>query len=225
MGNVVRLVNGGAIQVRTGVIQGIGPQGPRGVAGPQGLQGEQGPIGPIGPLGQILQSQGLVNMSTSNTLTANSDVTLAWGSVAYDDLSCFTSSTNVTLVAAGDYLLSAWIRFDATPASDQSLWFITGSTTIARKSARSGAGDTCYLDLSFPYRATGNNVITVHARSTSATAVSQGVWAVTRTGSGPQGPQGIQGQTGATGSQGAQGPAGPTGSASGGFTTYADLLP
>ena len=55
MANVVRLVNGGTIQVKTGVLQGVGPQGPRGYVGPQGPQGEQGPVGEQGQIGQILQ--------------------------------------------------------------------------------------------------------------------------------------------------------------------------
>jgi hypothetical protein len=226
MANVVRLVNGGAIQVRTGVIQGIGPQGPRGVAGPQGLQGEQGPVGPAGPLGQILQSQGLGNVAANHPCTANSDVTVNFGgSIAYDDLSAF-SGINVTLTATGDYMLSCWVRFDAGAIGYRDLWFQTGSTTIARTTRWAGdASNAYYVDLAFPYRATGSNIINVHVRSGTVSAVSMGSMAVTRMGSGPKGDQGIQGPQGAVGAQGIQGPAGPTGSASGGFTTYADLLP
>jgi hypothetical protein len=33
---VTRLESGGMIQIRSGVIQGIGPQGPQGTTGPQG---------------------------------------------------------------------------------------------------------------------------------------------------------------------------------------------
>src|SRR5215831_14946849 len=101
--NVIRLVNGGSIQVRTGVLQGIGPQGPRGVAGPQGIDGLQGPQGEVGPMGQILQLSGLTKVSINNTLAAATDTTISFGTVSYDDLSCFTSISNITLVAAGDY--------------------------------------------------------------------------------------------------------------------------
>src|SRR3954464_13278331 len=106
MANVIRLVNGGTLQVRTGVIQGIGPQGPRGSVGAEGQQGDQGPVGETGPMGQIIQIQGRSMVNSANPLAANTDTAITFGSVTYDDLSCFTSISNITLVAAGDYLLS-----------------------------------------------------------------------------------------------------------------------
>ena len=224
MANVVRLVNGGSIQVRTGVIQGIGPQGPRGLAGPQGIDGAQGPVGDTGPMGQILQLQGMSSVATNNPLSAGADTVIAFGSVSYDDLSCFTSTSNITLTAAGDYLLSAWLRFDAATATKREMWFQVGSTTIARKSVMADTG-IFYVDLSMPYRAAGGDVVNVHALSAAATGISAGGVSVTRVGSGPPGvpgPQGIQGPVGATG---AAGPTGPSGSASSGFTHYSDLLP
>lgn len=225
MPNVVRLVNGGSIQVRTGVIQGIGPQGPRGVVGGPGIDGPQGPTGDQGPMGQILQLQGLNRVATNNPVTANTDTVLAFGSVGYDDLSCFTSTTNVTLTAPGDYLLSCWVRFDDAAASARELWFATGGTIIARKSALAGAGAPFYVALSHPYRASGGDVVNVLARSGAVTGVSLGSLTVTRVGSGPPGgigPQGVQGPIGATG---AQGPQGVPGTANAGFTRYSDLLP
>lgn len=225
MSNIVRLVNGGTVQVRTGVIQGIGPMGPRGVAGPQGLQGEQGPVGDVGPVGQILQLQARTDVATNNPLSAGSDVTVAFGSVGYDDMSAFTSTSNITLTAVGDYMLSCWLRFDAAAVGVRDLWFLTGSSTIARKSVYAGdATNAYYLDLAFPYRTAGGTVLTVHARSSTASAISMGSVAVTRMGSGPPGPQGAQGPQGSQGAQGPAGPAGPTGSATSGFTTYAKLI-
>jgi len=225
MANVIRLVNGGQIQVRTGVIQGIGPQGPRGVAGPQGMQGEQGPVGPVGPIGQILQMQGRTDVGTNNPLTANTDALIAFGSVAYDDLSCFSSSTNVTLTAAGDYMLACYLRFDAASVGIRSMWLQTGATTIARTSVYADPGNAYYLDLTYPFRASGGEIITVRARSDNTSAISQGSFAVTRLGSGPPGPQGPQGVQGPIGAQGVQGIMGPVGPASAGFPTYALLLP
>lgn len=224
MSNVVRLVNGGSIQVRTGVIQGIGPQGPRGVAGPQGADGEQGPVGDQGPMGQILQLQGMSTVATNNPLAATTDTVIAFGSVSYDDLNVFTSTSNLTLTAPGDYLLSCWLRFDAAAATKREVWFQTGGTTIARKSAVADTG-IFYIDLAMPYRAVGGEVVNVHAQSASATGISQGAVSATRVGSGPPGPIGPQGVQGPIGATGAQGPAGPSGTANTGFASYALLLP
>ena len=225
MANVVRLVNGGTIQVRTGVIQGIGPTGPRGLSGVQGIDGPQGPIGETGPMGQILQLQGRSAVATNNPISANADTVVAFGSVAYDDLSCYTSTSNITLTQAGDYLLSAWVRFDDAAAGYRDLWFATGGTTIARSSRGSVAGTAFYADLSHPYRAAGGEVVNVLARSSAATGVSLGAVTVTRVGSGPQGAQGPVGPQGPIGATGAQGPQGVPGTANAGFSSYALLLP
>lgn len=225
MSNVVRLVNGGAIQVRTGVLQGIGPQGPRGLVGPGGPQGEQGPIGETGPMGQILQMAGRTNVGTNNPITANTDTMMAFGSVSYDDLGCFTSTSNITLTAAGDYLLSCWMRFDDAAAGYRDLWFSAASTVIARSSRGSVAGNPFYANLAFPFRAAGGEVVNVYARAGAATAISQGAMSVTRVGSGPPGVQGPVGPAGSVGATGPAGPPGPAGTANSGFTKYSDLLP
>lgn len=225
MSNVVRLVNGGQIQVRTGVIQGIGPQGPRGVAGNQGADGPAGPVGDQGPMGQILQLMGRTNVATNNPIAANTDTVIAFGSVAYDDLSCFTSTSNITLTSPGDYLLSCWLRFDDAAASARELWYAVGGTSIARTSRMSGVGAPFYVDLSHPYRAAGGEVLNVLARTGAATGVSMGALNVTRIGSGPPGPIGPVGPQGSIGATGAAGPKGDPGAANSGFAKYSDMLP
>lgn len=225
MANVIRLVNGGSIQVRTGVIQGVGPQGPRGVQGNQGIDGEQGPQGDPGPIGQILQLQGRTSVATNNPITANTDTVIAFGSVAYDDLSCFTSTANITLTAAGDYLLSCWLKFDLSPGTPRDIWFAVAGTTIARSTRTAFATADCYADLSHPYRAAAGDVVNVLVRAGSVTAVSVGALTVTRIGSGPPGPTGPQGIQGNIGATGAAGPQGVPGTANSGFTKYSDLLP
>jgi len=227
MANVVRLVNGGTIQVRTGVIQGIGPQGPRGVAGPQGVDGDQGPVGETGPMGQILQLQGKTNVGTNNPIAANTDTVIAFGSVSYDDLSCFTSTSNITLSAAGDYLLSAWLRFDANTPKPVAMWFSVASTIISAISTPTDSVNPTYLNLATPYRAAAGDVVNVMVKSGSPTAVGSGGGActVTRVGSGPPGPEGPVGPQGNQGAIGATGAAGPPGTANAGFTKYSDLLP
>jgi len=229
MANVVKLVNGGAIQVRTGVIQGIGPVGPRGVAGVQGAQGDQGPVGETGPMGTIQAVQGRSNVGTTNALAANTDTVIAFGDIKYDDPSCFYTSANILLRDPGDYMLSVYLAFDDAAAGSRSVWFASQSAVpalIARTTRQSVAGAPFYMDLTYPYRVlTGNEYVNVLARSSVALNVSSGAITVTRVGSGPKGdvgPPGVQGPNGATG---AQGPAGPSGTANAGFTKYADLLP
>lgn len=226
MSNVIRLVNGGSIQVRTGVLQGIGPQGPRGLSGPAGPQGEQGPIGEVGPIGQILKRGALSTIANNNSLAANTDTVISFGTVPYDDFAPTGFSLSaMTLTDAGDYMLSTWLRFDDAAAGLREVWFVTGSTIIARSTRQSVAGSPFFIDLAFQYRAVGGESVSVVARTSAATGVSQGSWAVSRVGSGPPGvagPQGVQGPVGATG---AAGPAGPAGTANSGFTKYGDLLP
>jgi hypothetical protein len=225
MPNVVRLVNGGTIQVRTGALQGMGPIGPKGPSGPQGIDGPAGPVGEQGPIGQILQKQGRAQVATANALAVNTDTLIGFGSVAYDDLSCFTSTTNITLNQAGDYQLSCWLRFDDAPSTAREIWFMVGSTLIARKSAMAGTGAPFYLDLLYPYRAAAGEIVNVSARAGSATSVSLGNLVVTRIGSGPQGPVGPTGPPGIQGAQGPQGIQGNPGNANSGFVKYSDMLP
>lgn len=225
MSNVIRLVNGGTIQVRTGVIQGIGPQGPRGLAGPQGPDGPTGPQGEQGPQGSILASQGRTAVGSNNPITANTDTVMAFGSVTYDDLSCFTSSSNITLIAAGDYQLSVWLRFDDATAGFRDVWFVSSSVIQARSTRYVIAGAAAYCDLSFCVRATAGQVFSVQARSGAATGISAGALTVTRMGSGPVGGPGPTGPQGPQGATGAAGPTGPSGSSNSGYSTYALLLP
>ena len=226
MSNVIRLINGGTIQVRTGVLQGIGPQGPRGASGPAGADGPQGLQGNTGPAGQILQLASKNSVGASNALAANTDTVIGFGAINYDDLQCLAFST-ITLSTAADYLLSCWLRFDASATvGSREVWFATaGGVLLARTTRASVANVITYVDLAFPYRAASGDVINVLARSQQALNVGAGTVAITRMGSGPPGPQGIQGVQGAVGATGAQGPAGPAGTANAGFTKYSDLLP
>lgn len=228
MSNAIRLVNGGAIQVRTGVLQGIGPQGPRGPSGPQGADGPQGLQGETGAIGQILQQMSKTSVGSNNPLAATTDTVIAFGaSGGYDDLSCIKSASNIGFDNAGDYMLSCWLRFDTAAAGTRQVWFqtVSGALLVARTTRQASASAPCYVDLSFPYRAAAGDVINVLARSDAALGISLGVLCVNRIGSGPKGdigPQGIQGAVGATG---AQGPKGDSGTANSGFAKYSDLLP
>ena len=81
MVNVIRLNNGGSIQVRTGVLQGVGPVGPPGVAGPQGPEGVPGPQGETGPVGAIMQYLTKARINAPLNLPPNTDALVSFGQV------------------------------------------------------------------------------------------------------------------------------------------------
>lgn len=227
MANVVKLVNGGAIQVRTGVIQGIGPVGPRGVAGETGMQGEQGPVGDTGPIGQILAVQGRTIVTVTNTLAANTDTVIAFGGIDYDlTTNFFPASSNILLTDPGDYLLSVYLAFNDASAGLREVWFQSvGGGLIARTSRQSVAGGAFYVDLSIPWRCkAGNETVNVLARSAQALNVSAGALTVTRVGSGPKGDLGPVGPQGPVGATGAKGDTGAPGSPGGAYATYNALV-
>jgi hypothetical protein len=230
MGNVLRLTGGGQIQVRTGVLQGIGPAGPRGLIGPQGPDGTQGPEGPAGPMGQILQMQTKTIIGGVTNIAAAGTSLLAFGSVAYDDMGICASSTNFIFPVVADYLFNATIVFPMTGSSNG----VRGVRLVSNINGEVGQGrypvvanQTMVISLSCPFRTTAENeMVQVFVDSTdnAATVVSAGYAVIARIGSGPQGPVGPQGPQGPIGAQGPAGPQGPAGNANSGFTTYADLL-
>lgn len=216
MANIIRLVNGGKIQVRTGVLQGVGPAGPDGPVGPQGPDGPTGPQGEQGPIGQILQIQTEARVSGNTVVTAETDTMVAFGSVSHDDLGMATSSVLFTTQDAGDYLFTIWVGFEETNSFDLTL--VSDSVVIAASSHEGKYGA-----MSYAYRAESAQQFRVYVRALDDDSVSSGAISITRTGSGPVGPQGNQGIQGVQGVQGAPGPQGPAGNASAGFATYADL--
>jgi hypothetical protein len=170
MSNIIRLTNGGTLQIRTGVLQGVGPQGPRGLVGPPGQQGEQGPTGETGAMGAILQMQMRTTVSGTTTVNADTDTLIAFGAVSYDDLSAHASSTNMQLADIGDYLLSVYLRFDLPAnAGDgaRDVWFQSVTNgTIARTTHQAVSDAATYVYLAFPHRTTvSNEIINVYARS------------------------------------------------------------
>ena len=230
MANVVRLISGGTIQVRTGVLAGVGPQGPRGQIGPQGPDGPQGPQGEPGPQGQILQVMARANVSVSQAILPATPTLVSFGTVAYDDMSCFTSATNITLNEAGDYLISAWVTFGVggNPADGARTISIVSTTNgvLASQTLPAVNADQA-LSIAFPHRVTqAGEIINIRVTSTDDVQVSVtgGSVALNRVGSGPRGLPGPQGEPGPTGATGDPGPAGPPGNANSGFATYGDLV-
>lgn len=231
MGNIIRLSNGGSVQVRTGVLAGIGPQGPRGLIGPQGPDGPPGPKGDQGEIGQIKQVMSRAQVSAAQSITRLTDTNIAFGSVNYDDMSIFASSSNLTLLQDSDYLFSVWLCFERpanTPDGYRTVKLVSSvNGMIAVSQVPPALDDVTYVNLTFAYRSqVAGEIIRVVARHSDDLTlnVSNGAVAINRIGSGPQGPAGPQGPQGQQGAQGPAGPQGPAGNASTGFATYADLL-
>ncbi len=229
MGNIIRLVNGGTIQVRTGVLAGVGPVGPRGLIGPPGPDGPPGPIGPQGPQGEILEAMSRANVSGVTNISASVATAIAFGSVQYDDLSCLASSTNITFNEAGDYLVSAWCQFtEPSNATDGyrelSLYSVTHTLDTWKNAVNATALDSkIVVSISAPYRVlTAPETMQIRAFSTDDVGVSVdgGAVHISRLGSGPVGPPGPQGQPGLTGPVGPPGPAGPPGASGSGYASY-----
>lgn len=227
MANVIKLVNGGTIQVRTGVLAGIGPAGPRGPVGPRGIDGPQGPLGPQGPQGQILNMQSRANLSSPTLLTYNNPTNIGFSTVVYDDLSAFTSSTNFTLIDANDYLINAWVEFAVGGGAGRRTLKVISDTAGTLWSTSTNAGsDAITLSISCLYRSlNAGEVIHIQGLSSDGTQlnVTAGSVAISRIGSGPVGPAGPQGPQGSQGPIGPQGPVGPAGNSNSGFATYGGL--
>ena len=229
MPNVIRLNNGGVIQVRTGILQGVGPVGPRGLVGETGPAGPEGPQGETGPAGSISSYLSSTKVGGTTAVAADTDTLVSFGSVVVDELNAFDSATNISPNDPGTYQISAWVRFDLPAnAGDgvRSLWLQSSvENTIARTQTLAVVDDTTYLDISWPHRTVQNEIINVYVRSGDdlSVGVSAGGVALVRIGSGPKGDTGAQGLTGPVGPAGPQGPQGPAGSGGGAYTTYGDL--
>lgn len=228
---VIRLNNGGQIQVRTGVLQGIGPIGPPGVTGPVGPDGPEGPEGPTGPMGAILQYLTKASLSTNVTLTPDVDTLLTFASVQNDDLGAATSSTNFTIQDYGLYSVNAWARFDSPAnAGDgiRALWVnSTTRGTLARNQVLAVVDEQTYVQVTWQDYFQQGEVIQIKGRQSDdlALSISLASIAITRMGSGPAGPAGPAGPRGSTGPQGPVGNQGPAGTSNSGFATYRQLFP
>jgi len=229
MANVVRLNNGGVIQVRTGVLQGIGPVGPRGLTGPEGPPGPEGVQGDTGPMGAITQYLSTASVSATVAVGPDTDTLVAFGSVRYDDLSAFQSSTLIAPQSTGDYVVSAWARFDKptnTGDSRRSLWLQSNlNSTLIRVQELAVADDATYVNFTWPVRLDSGETLQVYASHSDdlSVGISAGAVSLVRVGAGPQGAPGPQGPKGDVGPAGPQGPQGPAGSAGGTYATYGNL--
>jgi hypothetical protein len=230
MANVVRLVNGGAIQVRTGVLAGVGPVGPRGPRGLVGPEGPEGPPGPTGPKGSISQYQARADVSGAITCTVDTWVNVSFPTVGYDDFGVFTSAINLTLPEEGDYMVSAWVQYTKEATTEDGyrklrVWSqeqgVLWQTTV-----RSDTGpDLATAEIHCPLRGIASELVRVQAFNggSEEITINDGACVVTRIGPGPIGPRGLQGIQGPAGPVGPEGPQGPAGDSGTGYLTYGDI--
>lgn len=130
---IIRLTNGGAIQVRTGVLQGVGPVGPAGPTGPTGPAGPTGATGPAGADGEVslTGAQTLSNKTltspTINTPTINTPTITGVGEYRYVVKTApesVTSSTTLqnddhitfSVAANSSYLVELTLFYDGAPS-------------------------------------------------------------------------------------------------------------
>ena len=231
MASVIRVSSGDTIQVRTGVLQGIGPVGPTGPTGPQGVQGvqgvqgEQGPQGALGEYVTLAQNMGLQSIATAT----NTPVT--FDTVAVDEYSAVISTTNIK-PGLGNWYITAYVMFTkqtGNAVGARALRIITSAPAVTTV-----AGMTMAVIPTIPHEITiaaglritdPATIIQLQAYHTEGATLqlqNAKLW-LCRTGSGPQGIQGIQGIQGPIGPAGPQGPAGPAGAGANKTTTFAQI--
>lgn len=230
---VIKVASGETIQVRTGVLQGIGAQGPVGPTGPAGPTGDQGPQGETGPMGQISSFSSELTIGGATALGSGTPGPISFDTTVRDDLAVITSATTFTAPDNMDLFFSVWVQFglpaDAADGYRQ-LELRTGgsfATALWKVNCPATIGVPTQLVMTTTVKAAASQAFQiwgVHNDSLSV-ATSAGRLAIYRVGSGPAGEAGPEGPVGPVGPVGPAGPAGPDGSATTGFATYADLLP
>lgn len=224
---VLKISSGETIQVRTGVIQGIGPEGPIGPVGPQGETGLQGPQGVPGPQGEV--SEFSLEATASSSAVANDTETLVtFDGVLRDDILAVVSGTTFQL-SPGGWQGTVWLSFTKQSTVDAS-----GSRRVSAlykgqkiASVCLGAAPTYDTDVTLAFNllstvATDQLQIVVEQDEGVTITCSGRLW-VSRIGAGPQGPAGPQGVPGPIGPAGPEGPPGPAGTIGDNNTTFAAI--
>lgn len=226
---VIRASSGDILQIREGVLSGIGPQGPTGPPGPPGQSGEVGSQGPPGPTGQINDFYALVhNRSNPVAVGTNVDTTLNFPSVVTDQPSLVASLSNFVL-PVGLWVVNVKMTFLKPSNASASGWrkamvWYDGQEFDA--DARLAISDTdSFLSLESLVAVTAaGRVLQIHARHSDVVALNVTAKVViTRVGPGAQGLPGPQGDQGPVGQPGPPGPIGPAGSLVNNTTTFASI--
>lgn len=226
---VVRVSGGDTIQIREGVLSGIGPQGPTGPSGPKGLTGDPGPQGVPGPTGQVNDFYSLANNKGNPVAVgSNTDTIMSFPTVVADQPSLVASLTNFVL-PTGLWMVNARLVFAKPSSASASGWrrtsvFYDGTEWDAETRVALTDTDT-YTGLHslVPVTAAGR-VLQVHCLHSDVVALSViAKITITRIGPGAQGLPGPQGDQGPVGQTGPPGPQGPPGSLVNNTTTFAAI--
>lgn len=232
---VVRLTTGDVIQVRTGVIQGIGPMGPTGSTGSVGIPGPQGAQGFTGPAGSVLNfstavSSGVVPLAASAVVSNTLAYTLMpFASVNHDDLFAVKSLTNFQFIPGADYGGQVTIKFfkqnTVNGSGSRAIRVMYAGVIINESTEPASILIDTVITVAFSFRCTlGTDILQVMVAQNDVVSLSLtgNLW-VNEIGPGPQGTQGVPGIQGTVGAVGPQGVIGPAGAVANNTTTYATL--
>lgn len=232
---IVRIPNGGSVQVRTGVLRGAGPQGPMGPSGPAGPAGVQGPAGPQGAftgLRSDLADNSAVACAADHWYpasfgTAPTQNDLLVVPTPWDGLNLqFKYPYDQLVVISGYFEPYAGVGFTGTASGSRRMRLVNASGVVLgnleTEVAASTVGPT-RVKLSDIVRPDPSQKYHLEVQAADAGGVTFDVRALTimQLGAGPPGPIGPQGPVGATGPQG---PTGATGSAGSGYSSYDALI-
>lgn len=228
---VVRLVTGDTIEIRTGAIQGIGPQGNTGPAGPTGATGPAGPMGatgPTGPVGSVQEYAVMLRKTAAQSLTTATLTNITFPNVEVGDFGTLSGdSTTINDIPAGVYYVGVFLEFSApagAPVGVREVRIIAAPDNIITVQSTAGVnGRSTFVNahLMVTTDATINAVfVQAYQDQGSALNVASGRLVMSRIGPGPAGP------VGPTGPEGPVGPAstvpGPAGTLDTN-TTFADI--
>lgn len=221
---VIRLASGDTVQIRSGVLQGLGPQGATGPQGIRGPQGEQGGPGEKGDVGYVdgFRTSGTINSSQSVAIST-------WTILNYtntgDELGMWQGS-NLSSADLTDVNISGWVRWanvadGGTGYRTVQIYNTTTATVLYETQVPAVYSGSTSQGFNVSVRANGGEIINVRVfhNDNEAVSVSAGAVNVYRQGSGPRGLQGNQGAIGPVGPQGPAGPTGPQGTAGSGYAT------
>jgi len=228
---VIRLITGDTIEVRTGAIQGIGPEGPQGEVGPmgpQGAQGDTGATGATGPMGLVGDYGTILTLGGAISVADNTPTKLKFLSTVLDHISGAIDNSGAStklLLPAGNYFVSgwaAWAQPSGTAVGYREIDLQYNTTSVAG-SCQAPVAKTMKVGGATVLVSVGTSAwldVTVTHTQGSALSLADARLAVCAVGPGPVGP------VGPAGPAGPEGPAstvpGPAGTLSA-TTTFADL--
>jgi hypothetical protein len=227
--SVTRIVTGDVIQVRTGVIQGIGPQGPTGPQGSIGLTGPQGVQGVPGPMGQIDDFMTYAHSyGNAQNVASNTPTLLTMPTVVRDDAGVLVTTTALALPIGVWYIQvsTQWTKPSTQNAGGWRKLEILYNAAVWDAVSQNAVPDTDTFGACrslIPVTTPGLFVNFQATQSDSVAISTQSKFYATQLGPGAQGGPGPQGPAGPVGQTGPTGPIGPAGTLVTNTTTFANI--